>query len=455
VSLTYTLRHRPTGTEEWTEVTGITDTTHELTGLTPGVRYDIAVIAVAASGASSTPLATQRSTRCAPPPQPSVLPAGYVLTTADDGTNGALATSWDTVDGAVSYEVRTRPTGVGTYAPVGDPVAEPEAIVTGLDGTASYDVEITAVNQDGDVSDASTARTNVPARIATGGTVTTFEGNGAIGETDTTYVVHTFTTLGASAFTLNAARDVDHLVVAGGGGGGGGQASNHGGGGGGAGGLLQGSLSATASVMSVSVGAGGARGSAANPGLQGGASSLGALTALGGGGGASYFNGGPTPGGSGGGGASSATPGSLQGASGTGGQGSSGGSVTRSGTSGRHGGGGGGAAASGGTTTDDGTITTSAGVGGAGSVADITGIPSSYAGGGGGGGETGAAGGVGGGGNGGACNNCGDSVAATGRAGAPSSGGGGGGGAGAGGSSAAPGGAGGSGIVVVRYALLA
>jgi len=67
MSLTYTLRHRPTGTEEWTEVTGITDTTYELTGLSPGVRYDVEVTAVSSSGASSTAMVTQRSTRCAPP----------------------------------------------------------------------------------------------------------------------------------------------------------------------------------------------------------------------------------------------------------------------------------------------------------------------------------------------------------------------------------------------------
>jgi predicted phage tail protein len=60
MALSYTLRYRPTGTEEWTEVTGLTGTSHPVTGLTAGVRYDIEVVAVSSSGASSTPLTTQR-----------------------------------------------------------------------------------------------------------------------------------------------------------------------------------------------------------------------------------------------------------------------------------------------------------------------------------------------------------------------------------------------------------
>jgi hypothetical protein len=285
MALTYTLRHRPTGTEEWTEVTGLTGTSHPVTGLTAGVRYDVEVVAVSSSGASSTPLATQRSTRCAAPTQPTVAPAGYALSSGDSGTNGALAASWSAVTGAVSYEVRTRPTGDGAYTAFGDRAAGTSRSVTGLDGTASYDLEVAAINIDGDVSAASTASTDVPARIASGGTVTTFDGNGTTGSTGTSYVVHTFTT--SDTFLLNRDRTVDYLVVAGGGGGGAG--GNSAGGGGGAGGLLQGqrTLGASESVAVIvgASGLGGVRGSTQQHGLGGGNSSFDGITATGGGGG--------------------------------------------------------------------------------------------------------------------------------------------------------------------------
>jgi len=428
MSLTYTLRHRPTGTDTWTEVTGITDTTYELTGLSPGVRYDVEVTAVSSSGASSTAMVTQRSTRCAPPTQPSVLPAGYALTTGDDGTNGALATSWDTVTGAVTYEVHARPTGSGAYEPVGTVSAPTTTLpMSGLDGTLAYDVEVTAINVDGDVSTASPARTGVPARIATGGTVTTFDGDGTIGETDTTYVVHTFDTVGTTDLTLNREMVVSHLVVGGGAGGGYGYDGGPGGGGG-AGGLVAGSLTREAGPHTVTVGDGGAGGvdprddgPDGGAGGRGGDSRAGDVIAIGGGpGGPSRSNGGNGGSGGGAGGRPFAQTPAYQG--GVGGQGNAG--ASNPGTTGASGGGGAG-------TTPATPSTTAGGAGGAGASSSITGTALTYASGGAGGSRTAqqagtaAASGVGAGGSGASSNAIGRVV----------------------------GGAGGSGVVVLRYAL--
>jgi len=451
MSLTYTLRYKPIDADTWTEVPGLTGTSHQVTGLTAGVRYDVEVVAVS-SGASSTPLAAKRSTRCAPPTQPTVTPAGYALSD-DSGTNGALAASWSAVTGAVSYEVRRRLTTPepGSYETVGTvPAPTTSLSMTGLDGTASYDLEVAAINDDDDVSDASTARTNVPARIASGGTVTLIPVVG----TPKTHVVHTFTTVGSNTFVLNRDRTVDYLIVAGGGGGG----SDNAGGGGGGGVLADSGLVVPAnSTLEVVVGAGGAPSGNNNKNDQtnGGNSSFSGLTAIGGGQGG---NGEPgararTAGGSGGGGHGErfgvdGAP-TINGAAGTPGQGFGGGNGNRSATVGwGDGGGGGGAGAPG---EDAAPLPAGPGDGGIGLASDITGTNHFYGSGGGGGTErgtiasqrSGAGGTRSGGGGGGALGNV------NGGDGENEFGGGGGGSA----TTAFSGGAGGSGTVILRYAL--
>lgn len=218
-----------------------------------------------------------------------------------------------------------------------------------------------------------------------------------------------------------------YLIVAGGGGGGSGR-----GGGGGAGGLLTGSVTlSTATVYSITVGAGGA----AN--ANGVDSSGVGFTATGGGRGggeAGYgvsLNG--ASGGSGGGGAAD----TGTGGSGTSGQGFAGGTALI-GLPNYLAGGGGGASAVGGNATSG-----AAGNGGAGTASSITGSSVTYAGGGGGSGNSGTpgSGGAGGGGAGTV------TAGATGGAGTANTGGGGGGGAGT--ATRGTGGAGGSGVVIL------
>ena len=123
--------------------------------------------------------------------------------------------------------------------------------------------------------------------VATGGTSTTTTVVG-----DTTYRIHTFSTVGTSTFTLTTAGNlgpIEYLIVAGGGSGATGDSGNDGGSGGGAGGVIHGSTTTlTPTNYSIVVGAGGPgiNGQVRVAGNQGGNSSAFSLTAVGGGRGA-------------------------------------------------------------------------------------------------------------------------------------------------------------------------
>ena len=272
-----------------------------------------------------------------------------------------------------------------------------------------------------------------------------------------------------SAGTLNVTREGKALVLLVGGGGGGNagyvclprataySADQYGGGGGGGGQVLYGIYKFCVGSSSVSVGTGGAGaaktigGSVQCPqeatGKNGGASTIGSLSAQGGTAPLYTSNGG--------------TSGSAQ-AGGTGGYNRSAGR-TNYWAQCFNGGGGGGAGATGGNWNNSSTDGVG-GDGGAGVWSDISGTRMSYGGGGGGGGfqipplgRTGGAGGLGGGGNGayGYLVGAGNYSTFPGVNGGPNSGGGGGGGriqgCGLVGSETIPAGSGGSGIVIIRY----
>lgn len=447
MAVTYTLRYRPaSGTDPnpnaWSEITGLTETSQAVTGLSGGTEYEVEVVAVSAGGVRSTPVSGSRWTVCAPPSAPSGAPAGYELTTGDAGTNGAVLASWAAVTGADSYTVSHRPTGGSTWTDITGVTATSHRI-SGLSPGQSHEVRVRAVNVVGDVSEASAEATGVPARIATGGNVTRIPATGA-----PTHVLHTFTSVGDHFLTLNGTADLEYLIVAGGGGGGG----VHGGGGGG-GGLLTNvggtALRRAAGSLQVRVGDGGAGGpgSEATPATNGGDSHVRVasdldLTAVGGGAGGNGFSWAAdgSAGGSGGGGgaARNTTDPTKSGGTATAGQGAAGGG-SRSGNVGVGRAGGGGGAGGVGTTATASDL----GTGGAGLSSIITGSAVTYAGGGGGGTDVAgvASGGTGGGGNGAQ-----EGAGAAGTDGLGGGGGGGGGGNGAGGD-------GGSGIVILRYAL--
>jgi len=260
-------------------------------------------------------------------------------------------------------------------------------------------------------------------------------------------------TLGAQSGITQPDLSLRYLVVAGGGGGGGW------GGGGGAGGMLSGSITTVTSGSSftMTVGSGGSAGTNAyTAGGDGGASSLAgtgytSVSTVGGGGGGWYNGNDGRDGGSGGGGGiqEGGTDNVTSGGSGTAGQGNDGG--RGGGRSGIYYGGGGGGGA--GQVGQDHLGQTRGGHGGSGSLSDITGTDTFYAGGG--GGHTDRSGnasirglgGPGGGGDGGIYNNPNRSA----EAGETGTGGGGGSATGVGASYDSYSAAGGSGVVIVSY----
>jgi len=295
--------------------------------------------------------------------------------------------------------------------------------------TTTYNFTVVATDAEGQTT-SSAFSINASASItATGGTVTN------VGS----YRIHTFTSSGSFTVT-EGVGEVEYLVVAGGGGGG---YAGWGGGGGGAGGLLQGNVSVSTAVYTVTIGAGGAGGGSmyqagGNPGAN--SSIIGtdvSIVSVGGGYGSSAYSASNygSPGGNGGSGGGAAQrngpvaggkgiyPGStyIDGPR----QGYDGGALTGGSDSG---GGGGGAGGVGQSTSGSG------GNGGVGLQSSINGTSTYYAGGGGGGGGS-AVGGLGGGGN-------------SGTSGTPNTGGGGG-----GNNFNHERGSGGSGIVIIRYAV--
>ncbi|MDX1491610.1 MAG: DUF6701 domain-containing protein [Pseudohongiellaceae bacterium] len=272
----------------------------------------------------------------------------------------------------------------------------------------------------------------------------TLQGSGGTITSASGYTIHTFTA-GGTFTPPTGVSSVDVIVLGGGGGGGSGNASGRGGGGG-AGRLEQQTVAVSAGVgVAVTVGTGGGGGSGGAQGSQGGASSFGAVSALGGGGGgggttvAGLQPTGTNAGSGGGGGSStSGNSGGTGGAAGTpavGGENSAGGDGRGSGGTGnRAGGGGGGASAAGSASPANGD----GGAGGAGAQPANWGLATFLAGGGGGsGGDVGGAGGSGVGGTGALTGNGGAATANT--------------GSGGGGAANGTGGAGSAGIVMVRY----
>ena len=417
------------------------------------------VLRAGAAGIASLALPTAAAHASSDPAEPQSLaaptgvtaePIGYV----SGGTTGAIRITWNPVTGATGYSVgwATTSSGNGPYTPidVGDVTTYD---LTGRDDSVAPYYLVVSATDGATTSLNSTEVTSSPV-IATGGTVTTFDGDGTIGDSGTTYVVHEFTSVGTTAFVLNRSRDVEYLVVGGGGGGG---ARVGAGGGGGA--MRTGSLADLTGSTSVTVGAGGSgaiatdASSSVTAGTDGGDSVLGAITADGGGRGASNIvsgtyghTAGPSAenaGASGGGGARS-NP------AGTGGSyGNNGGAGHEPGAGSAAAGGGGGAGAAGGAAS-----ASTAGAGGAGAASTITGTSRFYAAGGGGSAQNTTADGDGAGGSGIGGDGAGTpetAVAITAGSGTDGTGSGGGGSTSTKGANT--GGAGGSGVVVVRYAL--
>jgi hypothetical protein len=148
---TYNLRSSLTGAGTWTTVSGVTSPS-TITGLTAGSTYDVEVQASNSGGTGAWSAISTLTTASAGPFAPNA-PSITSVAAPPDGTATKLAVTWTApaTDGshsaATGYNVRTSPTGAGTWTTVAN-VTSPY-IVTGLAGAAAIDVEVQAPNAAG------------------------------------------------------------------------------------------------------------------------------------------------------------------------------------------------------------------------------------------------------------------------------------------------------------------
>jgi len=142
---TYEVQHR-TGSGSWTEVTGITDMSHTITGLINGTSYQFQVRARNTSGASAW-TASQNAT-------PQVSAPGVPTNVNVDAGNAQLVVTWSAPSsgGAVAtYTVEYRLADQSPEESFGDAVtaAARSQTITGLTNDEPYDVRVRANNAAG------------------------------------------------------------------------------------------------------------------------------------------------------------------------------------------------------------------------------------------------------------------------------------------------------------------
>jgi hypothetical protein len=146
----YNVCSSPSGAGTWTTVAGVTSP-YTLSGLAANSAYDVEVQACNPAGTTAwsaiSTLTTAAGTLA--PNAPSITS----VVAPPDGTATKLAVTWTApaTDGshsaATGYNVRTSPTGAGTWTTVTN-VTSPYT-VTGLAGAAAIDVEVQATNAAG------------------------------------------------------------------------------------------------------------------------------------------------------------------------------------------------------------------------------------------------------------------------------------------------------------------
>lgn len=280
-------------------------------GLQSATAYTFTVTASNANGSAAASSASNSITATTIPQAPTIGTA-----TGTGGYTASVAYTANATGGlSNTYSVTSSPAG-GTGSG-SSPIS-----VTGLALSTSYTFTVTAANANGSATSGASNSITTPGAIVTGGTR----------YSDSTYYYQLF--LASGTLGIVGSLPCDVLTIAGGGGPGNGTYPPAGGG---AGGLLYSPGQTFTTDQTVTVGAGGA------PNTDGGNSSVGSLTAIGGGGGADGAVG--QSGGSGAGGSNI-----YAGGAGTSGQGFAGGSAAGSTESGA----GGGAGAVGGNSTTTG-----------------------------------------------------------------------------------------------------
>lgn len=144
----YNLRSSPSGAGTWTIVSAV-NSPYTLTALTDGAAYDVEVQAANTAGTTAWSPVRTLTTASTGPYAPNT-PAAPALAPGS-GTNLAVTWTAPSTDGthsaATSYNLRSSPTGAGTWTTVST-VTSPYTL-TGLGAAAAYDVEMQAANSAG------------------------------------------------------------------------------------------------------------------------------------------------------------------------------------------------------------------------------------------------------------------------------------------------------------------
>jgi hypothetical protein len=144
----FNLRSSPSGAGTWTTVTGVTSP-YDLSGLAAGAAIDVQLQSTNAAGPSAWSATSTLTTATAGPYAPNA-PAIASVAPPVDGTVTKLTVTWTApaVDGthgaATGYNLRSSPTGAGTWATVSG-VTSPYT-VTSLAGATAIDIEVQATN---------------------------------------------------------------------------------------------------------------------------------------------------------------------------------------------------------------------------------------------------------------------------------------------------------------------
>lgn len=163
---TYQVRYRPGSSGSWTEISGLTGTSHTISGLNASTEYQIEVQAVNSTGSSSW-VQTTATTTAAPQ---NLLPPGPVTALSATSQPAAVLLEWNapsdtgSTDPATGYRVRQR---LGNQ-PWSNPRTTQQTTlrISGLNESQTYTFEVVAMNAAGSSAAATVTATTLAFSVA-------------------------------------------------------------------------------------------------------------------------------------------------------------------------------------------------------------------------------------------------------------------------------------------------
>ena len=149
----YTVSYQVSGVSTWTKFNTTTDTTIDVTGLSPTTTYNFDVVAVNSSGSSSGTVLNNVTT-VGPAPTPTNLQATAETTTS-------ITLTWTASTGATSYGITYQTDQTSTWT-TANPVQTTSATVSGLVPGTVYNFLVTSINAYGSSVGASLTSGTLP-----------------------------------------------------------------------------------------------------------------------------------------------------------------------------------------------------------------------------------------------------------------------------------------------------